>query len=555
MRPRPPDTHAREQDVRLTATRRIERIAGNRGPLLALVGLGIALRIWQYAFDATLWLDEIAFSRNILGLSLHDLLLRPLSYDQVAPRGFILVEKLMSLAFGPSELTLRFIPLVVSIAGVILFWRLAERMLDGVAVHFALFLYAIAIPLVKYAAEVKQYGLDAAVATVLVLLALDLRDREPTRRRLWLTGLAGFVLVWFSQTSVIVLGGLGVALGIEWLAARDRRTLLPVIITVPLWALGALLAVVAGMRSMTPSTQVFMYEFWSAGFLPWPIRPASGTSWLWTRLTELFGDRWLLRYPWPAIYVSLAALGTVALWRTRRDRALMLAGVFGMALVAAVLHQYPLFGRVAVYLIPFLLIAAAAGADWLRRAAGRYGASFGSAVMLACLVPPVSAVASAPPPYTTEDYRTVFAYLRDHRLPGDSVYVVGNAHSGAIFYGPRYGLARSDWRRGICDRNDARPFVRDVDRYRGVERLWVFSTGVRPLRVARESIRSYLGTIGTRRDSLFVPSLTLGPVALELYDLSDPNRLRAAQAESFPVQPMPTAPRPGCRDWSGPPGQ
>ena len=40
-------------------------------------------------------------------------------------------------------------------------------------------------------------------------------------------------------------------------------------------------------------------------------------------------------------------------------------------------------------------------------------------------------------------------------------------------------------------------------------------------------------------------------VTLELYDLSDPARLRAASAETLAVAPMPEYPKPGCRDWSG----
>jgi hypothetical protein len=94
-----------------------------------------------------------------------------------------------------------------------------------------------------------------------------------------------------------------------------------------------------------------------------------------------------------------------------------------------------------------------------------------------------------------------------------------------------------------------------VDRYRGVSRLWVISPGMRPFRVARETQRSYLATIGVRRDSTFTTSLTANPLRLDLYDLSDPARLATADAETFPVQPMPTDPAPGCRDWSGQPGR
>jgi hypothetical protein len=109
-----------------------------------------------------------------------------------------------------------------------------------------------------------------------------------------------------------------------------------------------------------------------------------------------------------------------------------------------------------------------------------------------------------------------------------------------------------DWTTGICNRDDTRAFVRDADRYRGTRRLWVISSGVRPYRSARAAVRNYLSTIGVKRDSLIFPSLTWKDASLELYDLSDPVRLAAADPETFPVQPMPTDPRPGCRPWAQP---
>jgi len=104
----------------------------------------------------------------------------------------------------------------------------------------------------------------------------------------------------------------------------------------------------------------------------------------------------------------------------------------------------------------------------------------------------------------------------------------------------------------VCDRNDTRAFVRDVDQYRGVRRLWLVSGGSRPYRSARPAVRDYLATIGVRRDSMVFPSLTREGIWLDLYDLSDTVRLRSADAESFPVAPMPKDPRPGCRPWVKP---
>lgn len=111
---------------------------------------------------------------------------------------------------------------------------------------------------------------------------------------------------------------------------------------------------------------------------------------------------------------------------------------------------------------------------------------------------------------------------------------------------------RSNTRRVDGDENETRAYIKDVDRYRGVPRLWVLSGSGRPLRPVHAAVRSYLSTIGVKRDSVSFPSLTLGSVSIERYDLSDPTRPRATTADVFPVPPVPTDPRPGCREWTRP---
>ena len=56
--------------------------------------IGAGLRAWQYAAGTSLWLDELAVAQNVVSRPIGELLLRPLVWDQVAPTGFLLAEKL-----------------------------------------------------------------------------------------------------------------------------------------------------------------------------------------------------------------------------------------------------------------------------------------------------------------------------------------------------------------------------------------------------------------------------------------------------------------------------
>lgn len=520
--------------------------------LVLLIALGIALRAWAYLSNVSLWLDELLVSRNILGLPLSHLLTKPLLLDQVAPRGFLLFEKLAVDTLGRNELALRLFPFVCSVVSVLLFHRLSNRALGGWGPAFAMALFAIGIPFIQYGVEVKQYIFDATAAILLVHLALTLRDPATPTRRLVLTGLAAVVIIWFSQASVVVMAGVGAALAVEWLIDRDRRTARALLITISLWAVASLIAILAGLRSMTPSTREFMDDFWGTGFMPLPFTLSGTLRWLWAQSQSMFTDPTLLRYPLPLLFAALSLLGVVSLWRTRRDVTLIFLGPFALAVLAAGAHQYPLRGRLMFYLAPGVLLAVAAGIEQVRRWTTALGRPLGGVVAAAALAPPVMAFAEGHPPYEIENNRALYAYLQQKRQPGDIIHVFPLSRIGALYYGERYGLRLNEWRTAVCDRNDTRAFVRDVDQYRGVGRLWLVSGGSRPYRSARAAVRGYLGTIGVRRDSLVLPSLTREGIWLDLYDLSDTVRLRSADAESFPVAPMPKDPRPGCRPWVKP---
>jgi hypothetical protein len=524
--------------------------------LNGLVLLGVGLRLWEYFFNRSLYVDEILLTRSIVGMPLGELLTKPLLMDQVAPCGFLLVERLAVTILGPSELALRLFPLLCGIFSVILFRRLAERVLTGAGPALAVFLFAIGVPLIRYGGDVKQYAVDIAAAIGLGLVALDLREKEATTKRLLLAGALGLVIVWFSQTVVLAMAGIGLGLAVDWLISRDRRAGRELLIMIPLWAVASMAAVIAGMRSMTPATREYMDDFWATGFFPRTMRVTEAPGWFWERLSSIFSDPSLLRYRWPAIFLIVAIVGLVVLWQRSRPAALLLVGPFVVSMAAAVAHQYPFRGRLIVWLVPTALIAAAAGAEWIRgRASALHsaaGAALGAALMLAFLASPVMAMWEMPPPYDIEHWRAVLSYLQSHRQTGDEVYVLPLQRIGMSFYGPSYGLQPQDWTTGVCSRDDTRAYIRDVDRYRGVWRLWVLSASSRPFRVVREAVRKYLNTIGVRKESVELPSLTMTAVSVELYDLSDAARLQTASAESFPVPPMPNDPRPGCRDWLKP---
>jgi hypothetical protein len=512
-----------------------------RAAAIALLAVGAALRTWQYAFGGALWLDEVALARGILDLELAPLLTQPLPHGQVAPKGFLLVEKLAALAFGSGDHALRLFPFVASLAALVAFRPLAQRMLDGGGPLVALALFAVAPCLISFGSTLKQYSSDVCSAVLLLLIATGLASSPPSRARAFAAGAAGAVIAWFSQPALLVLSGLGAALFLPLHVLADparRRALLPALVP---WGVSALAAAWVSLASVTEAGMAHQARFWEKGYPPSPIDSPLDLFWPVGRITSLYGSsHWAsLAYPLPSLFVALTAVGFAVLWRRRRGAALLLLGPLGATLLAAWLHRYPFKDRLILFLVPVFLLALAAGIEWLRERAASWSPRAAAALAAGLVALAASPVALSPPPYAREDVVPVLEYLRRERKPGDAVYVYYGAAPAVDHYGARHGLAPDDYTVGGCHRGESARYLEELDHFRGRPRLWLLITHA-SRHFERRDILGYLDAIGTRRDRFSTwPRSARGghkPFDAYLYDLSDEARLRAASARSFPLR-------------------
>jgi len=296
--------------------------------------------------------------------------------------------------------------------------------------------------------------------------------------------------------------------------------------------------------------RVYLDDFWRprGGYFPWPPSRARDALWLWDQVEQLFAGNVVLGYRWPLLYAAVAIAGLAVLGRRNRFGALVLIGPFLATVAAAITRQYPFRTRLALFLVPAILLAVAEGAEWIRRSAGRLHPVVGGALMAALLVVPVRTIVETPPPYWMTDHRAMLAFVRDRRQPGDAVYVFPMSYPAVDRYGAEYGIRRGEYTVGGCWRDDLRAYLRDTDRYRGARRVWFLLSSSPMFRQARQTIERYLAAIGTRREFFEVPSTPpLDPVSAHLYDLDDPRRLDSASASDFPLEPLADQ-RPLCSD-------
>ena len=146
-----------------------------------LVGVGVLLRVLEYSDNRQLYPDERDLKDNLVGFAFYDFQ-TPLSTWQLAPPGFLAVERLvilLPLSFGPAA---RLFPFVCSIASMFLMRSVARRYVTAAAVPIAVGLFAMTDWILYYSVEIKQYSSDVALTLTALLLAAgrSRRRKDPS---------------------------------------------------------------------------------------------------------------------------------------------------------------------------------------------------------------------------------------------------------------------------------------------------------------------------------------------------------------------------------------
>ncbi|MDB5292236.1 MAG: hypothetical protein JWL69_3477 [Phycisphaerales bacterium] len=340
-----------------------------------------------------------------------------LEHAQAAPPVFLWIERGMYQAFGSGELSLRLLPLVCGVTALALFAALAWRLFTAPVAVFATGLFAFCGRLIAYSAEVKQYEGDVLAGTLLLFLAAGPGD---ALRRLKRVTLVAAVLIWFSHSSVIVFAGISLALTIRCIRDGSKRALAACAWNLaPACSLGVLY-----MLSIRPQHNSYMFCGWAEDF-PDFGRPLAFPAWLGNHVYQL------ANLPFKglgALTLVLAALGCVWLVTAKqKERLTWFLAPIGLTLLASCLKQYPFNGsRLTLFLLPGLLLLVAFGAE------GLYCGLIPQLRRWWWMAPlPLAAVAAVTAgwrvfvPQYRSHIRPVVAYVREHRQPGEAIYLVG----------------------------------------------------------------------------------------------------------------------------------
>ena len=466
------------------------------------------MRLWQYLAHNSLWLDEAALARNIIDRPVAALF-EGLDYVQTAPVGFLLVEKALITLFGTSELVLRAFPLFCSLLALPLFWSLAKRVLSGWSATFAVGLFSLGIPFIYFASQVKQYSSDVFFAILVLYGAIEIRRRGVTPMRALRLGAAGAAAAWFSQPVVFVLAGTGLGLLIVVGLERDWRAARTFLVTWTLWGASAIGAAMFALHTVTPADQAYFRWFWDEGFMPWPPASVSDAFWVLKKITWAFGSfgegmhrlTGGLNYRWSWLFTAVLLVGLVALLKRHRDAALFVILPLALAAGLSAAHVYPFTARLFAFLLPALLLATAAGVDWLVDVVPERFA-FATPVILAVMGgAPLYAAATALPPSWLQPLRPIMEAIQARREPGDSIWVYYLGGHSFYYYANRLGVSLDRVIVGRCP-YESRDMLREIDQFRGRRRVWVVFSHAQPSGAVP---LDYLDRIGRRLEVLHRP--------------------------------------------------
>lgn len=495
------------------------RSSSLRNFTLAMVVIGIILRLIQFSLNRSLWLDECFVALTVVNKSFLELL-RPIAYFQVTPIGFLFIEKSLVLLLGNNEYILRLYPLVAGIVSLFLFYYVARRYIGEKGAFIAVGLFSLSGYLIYYSSEVKQYSSDVTFALLLLAVTMYARSNNFKGLSIIFFGVIGGIAVWFSLTSVFVLAGIGCTLSLFSLGRKDWSANNRLLIVYFIWLLGFAVFCLIYLRNIS-NTLDMQQSFWDSSFMPFPPRSISDIKWFGKTFFDMFKSP--VGLPLPGLAALFFLLGTVSVFLRDRELFFILLSPIFVVLFVSALHLYPFSGRVILFTVPFVLLFIGEGVAFLYNNTRNYSFVVGLLLLGLLFYGPLTTAASHTIKRTSygmmpdEDTRSVMKYIKDHKKQGDVLYLYHFSTIPFKYYSERYGLSNDEYIKGTYSIYDWSKYLDDLEKLRGNERVWLMFSHT--YEVERNSDETFylnrLDHLGTQLDSF----KSVG-AAVYLYDLS-----------------------------------
>lgn len=306
-------------------------------------------------------MDEAKLAMNIIERSYLELL-EPLHSVQVAPIGYLWIQRALYDIFGSHDWVFRLFPLFMYFLGSIALYKLLYLLaLKERVILVMVTLFAFCQPLIYYASEIKQYGSDVAIT--IILMYIILRSYESRMLQVAVLSVVGILAITLSNVSVLILT---IAGSYKWYLQYKKTHNLVNVITIPILLWLVTFGFYFFFFIHGHPTRDFMAAYWQS-FAYMPLNPFSKEFiqyWAQT-YTFVFGKILGANPKIPLLHhlFGVACLaGIIKLCKQRQWGYLyLLLGPFLIHILLSALQIYPFVWRVSLYLQPLFALFCAIG--------------------------------------------------------------------------------------------------------------------------------------------------------------------------------------------------
>lgn len=497
-----------------------ERLFFQRNLPIWLFIFGIAFRLKHFLDNRSLWLDESYLGIDVQAQSLRQILMNLPCLEELPlpPMGFMFLEKIAVMAGGNNEYALRFFPLVVGVAAMFLFFRLAKRHLDNMPAVVALALFTFSPHLIYYAAEVKQYGLDVFIALMVFFAFGNPAEKNVSKGRFYSLVCLGAIAVSCSHPAAFTLAAYGsIRFFVLW-RRKDWPAMMDLVVQAIVWLLVFGLWYLNSFQHMFDNEQIIGDTLKRGYFFPL-FSGWQAVTWLGRNFVLYFDNPG--GWKWVAVPAVLAVLGIRALWRQDRIQTLFFLLPLGIALLASAMQKYSFIGRLLLFTVPALFIFVSKGLFFLSKRAGKHQKAVAIFLLVALLAEPVRfAALRFASGIQIEESRPLVQHMKEHFKSQDVIIVNEFAKLPLTYYLlqkkkiPQFDLITVTNRVEQDQGRDAVPSVFQRYFFSQPEKLYIFKDDQFLSYISDEEIGALVAARGRKKWILFTHSYPCKEIVL-----------------------------------------
>ncbi len=397
---------------------------------LAILLIGGITRLVIFGQNRSMFLDEANLARNVVEKS-PEAFFKALDYEQYAPPLFMLLQKFNVWWLGATEYAIRLFPLVAGLISLYLLYKIALKFVKpGPGLMVILFVFAFSEYFLHFGTEGKQYSSDVMFALLLIHEALKDQDRFTSVTFLKWT-LLGIVIIWFSMPSVFILSGVGIYMFANQFRRKENKHLVAIGTMVVLWLVSFIQYYFKILSADVNSD--YLQDFHAPYFLP--LFPASLDDL--SKIIELLGSvlSTAVGHTAIALFTGLvsALFGIWAVYKTDKDKLLLLLIPVLAVLGASAFRQYSLIPRLTLFFIPLVILLTGIGIQRLFDVKKTWITVVFSILILGTLAIH-DGVKYLWKPYQIEEIRLVLGQVGLEVEKNDLLYINHSAKPAFVFY-------------------------------------------------------------------------------------------------------------------------